>query len=655
MGQFQSFMRDILRVLDAGNVGVRVTKAQHYARNDASEQRDDIGYFEVLTARNATGGFTYKQLSEEKSALHQFGAGHENNSKWVSVDGEREEYVFKYNGSYLTGQFALLSVDADLVSASLYFALSHQNLGTYNFRPSGDYLGHLALDIYPWILWGNTEYDATRWTRDQRLDAFLGSIGVAAYSSVEDTVGAIGTAYESAVNSFKKLLGLGTDDSFVGTDEVQRFVGKGGLDTVSYAAAPGGVTVSLERSTQDGQGFDGWARGDTFFGIENLVGSGFGDILIGNRLNNRLEGGVGRDILSGNGGNDTLIGGTGPDTIFGGGGDDTILIADELDEIFGGAGLDTLITPLQSFYINRQTIEGVEIFKLADIATAKHIIGTDRDETLVGNAGENTLRGAGGNDILSGEGGDDGLEGGKGNDIYAFKGDWGADTLSEEGGRDVLIFEDRALADLRIAKDIGVNGGHLKIYDTLTDSSIFAWNHFIYQTWAFEELKTTDGTLDLKKGLPFTGTNGYDAMGGTKYGDLIQTKGGDDHIRGYGGQDTLIGGTGDDYLWGGNGNDTFIFEAGFGHDVVSEAGRYLGEIDSGGDTIELHGISRASVVAELDTQGRMTISVMGFGGVATDTIFIPGQTSNHGKGRLVEWISFDGGAKEALTEFGILG
>jgi methionine-rich copper-binding protein CopC len=56
--------------------------------------------------------------------------------------------------------------------------------------------------------------------------------------------------------------------------------------------------------------------------IENAVGGGGADVLIGNSVANRLEGGGGDDELQGLEGNDVLIGGPGNDTLDGGAGDD---------------------------------------------------------------------------------------------------------------------------------------------------------------------------------------------------------------------------------------------------------------------------------------------------------------------------------------------
>jgi len=83
-----------------------------------------------------------------------------------------------------------------------------------------------------------------------------------------------------------------------------------GTDTISYANAPGPININLNT----GKGSVGHAEGDTIVNFENILGSYFGDFLIGDANNNKIDGGPGDDTLSTGGGNDILIGGWGKDT-----------------------------------------------------------------------------------------------------------------------------------------------------------------------------------------------------------------------------------------------------------------------------------------------------------------------------------------------------
>jgi Ca2+-binding RTX toxin-like protein len=96
----------------------------------------------------------------------------------------------------------------------------------------------------------------------------------------------------------------------------------GGIDTISAEGCNQSCTIFL---TPGFWGFAGSSRASLItapgqitvnFGtlIENLIGSAQGDVLTGNDLRNRIEGGKGNDTLDGGLGSDTLIGGAGADT-----------------------------------------------------------------------------------------------------------------------------------------------------------------------------------------------------------------------------------------------------------------------------------------------------------------------------------------------------
>jgi uncharacterized repeat protein (TIGR01451 family) len=120
--------------------------------------------------------------------------------------------------------------------------------------------------------------------------------------------------------------GLAGDDSLAGGLGNDVLDGGEGTDAAVYRASATGVTADL------GSGATGEGS-DTFISIENLLGSSFRDVLVGNGDANLLDGGGGDDELTGGGGNDTLIGGPGMDTFNGGAGADTIQSRDGVAEI----------------------------------------------------------------------------------------------------------------------------------------------------------------------------------------------------------------------------------------------------------------------------------------------------------------------------------
>jgi Ca2+-binding RTX toxin-like protein len=112
--------------------------------------------------------------------------------------------------------------------------------------------------------------------------------------------------------SIETFYGGNGNDTFRGGSGNDTFYGGNGIDTVDYSGAGAGVTVDLANGiTAD----DGLGGSDTLFGIENVIGSAYNDMIIGSSTDNVLDGGDGDDIFIGSAGNDTLNGRDGFDTI----------------------------------------------------------------------------------------------------------------------------------------------------------------------------------------------------------------------------------------------------------------------------------------------------------------------------------------------------
>ncbi len=100
------------------------------------------------------------------------------------------------------------------------------------------------------------------------------------------------------------------NDILEGAAGTDTLTGGAGIDTISYASSAAGVTINLATGAASG----GDAAGDTFSGIEQVLGSAQNDVLTGNAGANTLWGMAGNDVLTGGGGADLLKGGAGSDS-----------------------------------------------------------------------------------------------------------------------------------------------------------------------------------------------------------------------------------------------------------------------------------------------------------------------------------------------------
>ena len=140
------------------------------------------------------------------------------------------------------------------------------------------------------------------------------------------------------------VFGEDGDDILSGGRGADMIDGGSGSDTATYGGSDLRVTVDLVAGTAIGSGH---GAGDTLIDIENVLGSRFNDLLIGNTEANTLTGGRGNDTIVGGDGNDILVGQADDDRLTGGGGD---------DEMRGGSGADRFIFDELAF--GQDTISG---------------------------------------------------------------------------------------------------------------------------------------------------------------------------------------------------------------------------------------------------------------------------------------------------------
>ena len=123
------------------------------------------------------------------------------------------------------------------------------------------------------------------------------------YSSIENVIGSVFNDTLIGDAGINRLDGGGGNDVLIGALGPDVLVGGAGIDTASYGDNQGSVFVNLTL----GRGYNNAAEGDTYEGIENVLGGLFNDVLIGDDQANRLDGAMGADLLIGAGGADTFV------------------------------------------------------------------------------------------------------------------------------------------------------------------------------------------------------------------------------------------------------------------------------------------------------------------------------------------------------------
>jgi hemolysin type calcium-binding protein/List-Bact-rpt repeat protein len=120
--------------------------------------------------------------------------------------------------------------------------------------------------------------------------------------------------------------------------------GSDGFDTASYQKISPWLTARFVVSVDLKAGrASGKVHGhDRLWGVEGVIGTRRGDVLLGSSLADRLVGGAGADTIKGGRRADVLIGSGGDDVIRGGRGDDTIWGGHGDDRLYGGGGFDRI-------------------------------------------------------------------------------------------------------------------------------------------------------------------------------------------------------------------------------------------------------------------------------------------------------------------------
>ncbi len=359
-----------------------------------------------------------------------------------------------------------------------------------------------------------------------------------------------------------------------GTD---RMYGGSGTDTVVYRNSDAAVTVNLE----EGTGTGGHAQGDTIAEVENVDGSGFGDVLEGDGAVNRLYGGEGDDELKGGGGNDVLEGGAG---------------ADQLD---GGTGVDTVTyqNSNAAVTVNLGDRSATGGHAEGDVFTSvEKIIGSVYGDILVGGDGTDLLDGAGGDDELEGGAGADRLDGGAGTDTAVYRNsnagvivnlgsgtftgghaedDTGVNIENLEGSDyDDVLTGDSSANRLYGGEGNDILDGGEGIdrldggpgVDTVSYANAAEGMYINLRFNTGSRNDYNDRTEQIVNVENVIGTDHLDSIRGDSGKNDLYGREGNDSLNGGAGDDRLFGEAGDDELWGLTGAD--LIDGGKGIDIA---------------------------------------------------------------------------------------
>lgn len=411
--------------------------------------------------------------------------------------------------------------------------------------------------------------------------------GAAAGDTMTNIENLKGTAFND------QLFGDSEDNTLTGGGGADALVGQSGFDTADYSASSAGVTINLNTTVADplavGTGLGGDAEGDTLQLIERIIGSAFVDTLNGGELNDTFMGGGGADFINGGLGTDTAEYTSSALGV-------TII----LDDVGGGSGAGG-------------DAEG-------DVLTSiENVIGSEQNDTLIGNAGANRL---------DGRGGDDFLRGGAGADIII--GGAGVDTADYSTSSAAII---GVLSDSQTGGSTSTTGGDAQGDLLVTVENLIgsALNDQLIGASANNRLEGGDGN-DLLRGAggadTLIGGNGTDTasystsaagvsvtltdvgfgsgIGGDAQGDQLSTieniigssfddlligNSSANQLQGGDGNDVMVGGIGADTMIGGNGFDTVDYSAAtaaitLGSATVSGLPGFIGTLgDANGDIL----------------------------------------------------------------------
>lgn len=381
--------------------------------------------------------------------------------------------------------------------------------------------------------------------------------------AIQEVYGAnMNTRTGDTIYGFNSTAGRSAFDFTVNTNPVVAIWDAGGIDRIDASGWSTDQVIDLNEGAFSSVGHLTQNLAVAYGAvIEQGVGGGGDDRLIGNAADNllagmggsdELNGGAGTDRLHGGAGNDTLKGGAGADLLYGEAGDDVYEGGDGADILFGGPGADSLDGGAGQDWVRYAFATAGVVLNL-DVGTGtggdaagdsyvdiENLSGSDFADDITGSLFDNRIEGWDGNDVIHGLSGHDFLLGGAGDDtiiggfgVDVMRGGPGADQLDGGVARDWVQYN-TASAGVTLSLATGGTGGEA------------AGDSFI----SVENVLGSDFADDI------TGNFDRNQLYGGAGDDRLDGGDGPDVLVGGAGNDTLIGGLEGDVLYGGAGADT---------------------------------------------------------------------------------------------------
>lgn len=442
------------------------------AQNDSLEYsimtyRAYVGGPTVGAFTNEAYGFPQTYMMSDIAALqHMYGANYTTNSG---------NTVYKWSpnsGDTLVNGVVAINPGANRIFATIW---DGGGIDTYDLS---DYTTDLVIDLDPG---GFSKFSdpqlvmlgASQYSRGNIFNAL--TYNGSSASLIENAIGGSGNDEITGNLAANTLRGEGGSDILSGAAGNDILIGGGGADvlnggvgtdTASYATSTAAQFIDLQVS---GANTGSEALGDTYSGIENLVGGSGSDDIRGDAGGNVINGGAGYDSIMGRDGDDILLGGLGGDTLDGGAGADVLNGGSGDDWLLGQTGNDRLVGDsgddrLLDYSGNNTMLAGAGADTLFDGIGDSILNGGDGNDRLIGSvgidqlfggAGDDFLSGGIGDDILRGDQGNDFLQGGAGADSFVFNGEIGADIVGDFTlGQDHLSISSALAGGLSSAGDI---------------------------------------------------------------------------------------------------------------------------------------------------------------------------------------------------------